>query len=201
MVAEPFPRTRQSLLRQKAGINAERHGRYGNVENHCAVQYIGLSMNDPLAAGPSSAEDHFLSEETTMTIYEEATRTSKNALDGTLQSFAVVAKGLQQIASETSEFGKRSYEHQMTMLEQLLQARSVDKSLELQNDFAKSIYQSWVSQATKLSEIYADMAREAYKPLEQAALGTDGRGVEYTRETSQATVKAAKAAVDKPAAA
>ncbi|UIJ73781.1 phasin family protein [Aurantimonas sp. HBX-1] len=136
-----------------------------------------------------------------MTIYEEATRTSKNALDGTLQSFAVVAKGLQQIASETSEFGKRSYEHQMTMLEQLLQARSVDKSLELQNDFAKSIYQSWVSQATKLSEIYADMAREAYKPLEQAALGTYGRGVEYTRETSQATVKAAKAAVDKPAAA
>ncbi|MBB4001460.1 phasin family protein [Aurantimonas endophytica] len=127
-----------------------------------------------------------------MNIYEDATRTSRSVADSALQSFTVVSRGLQQLATETSEFGKRSYEHQMTMLEKLLQARSMDKTLELQNDFAKSIYQSWVSQATKLGEIYADMSREAYKPFEQIALGSYGGGVEYTRETPQAPAKTAK---------
>ncbi|NDV88113.1 phasin family protein [Aurantimonas aggregata] len=128
-----------------------------------------------------------------MTSYEDATRTSKSAVDSTLDSLTVVTKGLQQIATETSEFGKRSYEHQMAMLEKLLQARSMDKTFELQGDFAKSIYQSWVSQTTKFGEIYADMAREACKPLEQIALGSYGRGVEYTRENSETAAKVAKA--------
>lgn len=195
MVAEPFRHARQSSVAQKAGINTETGPQsLAHVEIHCAVQYISDRMNDLPVAMTVVGTSNFQPGNAMMTIYEDASRTGSNAVDSTLRSFTVVTKGLQQIATETSEFGKRSYEHQMTMFEKLLQAKSMDKTLELQNDFAKSIYQSWVSQATKLGEIYADMAREAYKPFEQAALGSYGRGVEYTRETTQAAAKPAKAA-------
>jgi hypothetical protein len=36
----------------------------------------------------------------------------------------------------------------------------------VQTDYAKSSYESFVAEATKLGELYADLAREAYKPFE-----------------------------------
>ncbi|TXL69006.1 phasin family protein, partial [Pantoea vagans] len=37
---------------------------------------------------------------------------------------------------------------------------------ELQTSFVKSSYESFVSEATKLGEMYADLAKSAYKPYE-----------------------------------
>ena len=36
----------------------------------------------------------------------------------------------------------------------------------MQSDYAKSAYETFVAEATKLSELYADLAKEAYKPFE-----------------------------------
>ncbi|RPJ53363.1 MAG: phasin family protein [Acidobacteria bacterium] len=40
--------------------------------------------------------------------------------------------------------------------------------LEIQSQYAKKAYDTWVAEASKLSEMYAGMARNAYKPVEQA---------------------------------
>jgi len=36
----------------------------------------------------------------------------------------------------------------------------------VQSDYVKSSYESFVAEATKLGELYADLAREVYKPFE-----------------------------------
>ncbi len=38
--------------------------------------------------------------------------------------------------------------------------------MEIQADYAKTAYEGFVAQATKISELYADLAKETYKPFE-----------------------------------
>ena len=47
-----------------------------------------------------------------------------------------------------------------------LVAKSVEKAIELQQGYFKSAYESFVAQATKIGGLYADLAKETYKPLE-----------------------------------
>ncbi|KQT48734.1 hypothetical protein ASG43_07685 [Aureimonas sp. Leaf454] len=118
-----------------------------------------------------------------MSSFETAGMISKDTLDTTMKSFSAVTKGLQQVASETTEFTKTSYEKSAKMMEQMLQMRSLDKVVEVQTDFAKSAYQAWVSQATKIGEIYSDMARESYKPFETAIAAVAAKSGEAFRKT------------------
>lgn len=104
-----------------------------------------------------------------MNAYEDATTIGKDALDGAAKSFSVLTSGFQKIAAETSEFTKRSYEESAEVLDQLTRSKSLDRIMELQSDFAKAACQSWMSQATRMGDLCAEIAKEACKPLEGVA--------------------------------
>ncbi len=38
--------------------------------------------------------------------------------------------------------------------------------MEVQSEYLKSSYEDFVAQSTKLGELYADLAKQAYKPFE-----------------------------------
>jgi hypothetical protein len=38
--------------------------------------------------------------------------------------------------------------------------------MEVQNEYLRSSYQDFVTQSTKLTELYSELAKEAYKPFE-----------------------------------
>ena len=54
-------------------------------------------------------------------------------------------------------------------MEKLFGAKSLDKAIEIQTDYAKTAYEGFVAQATKIGELYSDLAKEAYKPFEAFA--------------------------------
>jgi hypothetical protein len=87
-------------------------------------------------------------------------------LDNSLKGFATFSKGLQAIAVETTEYTKKSFEAGSAALEKLYAAKSLESALEVQNAYAKSAYEAFVAQATKVSEMYADLAKDLYQPLE-----------------------------------
>ena len=130
-----------------------------------------------------------------MNMYEDASKMTKEAMDNALRSMSAVTKGFQQIAAETSEFSKRSCEQQTAMIEQLMQTRTLDKSLELQSEYARTAYQNWVGQTTRMGELYADIAKEAYRPFERVVMEADG----VASRAAQKTQKAAEAAEKKAA--
>ncbi|MEN3791203.1 phasin family protein [Fulvimarina sp. MAC3] len=121
---------------------------------------------------------------------------TKEAMDNSLKSFAAVTKGFQQMAAETTDFTKRSYEQQASFFEELMQAKTLDKTIEIQTEYAKTAYQDFVAQATKLGEIYSDTAKEAYKPLE----ATTSNAVATSKDVAEKTVKKAEATAEKAAA-
>ena len=98
--------------------------------------------------------------------FEDAGKIGKEFVDNGLKSFASLSKGVQAIAVEATEYTKKSFEAGSAALEKLSGARTLEKAFEIQTDYAKQAYESFVAQATKLSELYAEVAKDAYKPFE-----------------------------------
>ncbi|MGE0847898.1 MAG: phasin family protein [Flavobacteriaceae bacterium] len=51
-------------------------------------------------------------------------------------------------------------------------AKSFDKAVEVQTDYAKAAYEDFVGQATKINEMIVGMAKDVYKPFETAVAKT-----------------------------
>jgi hypothetical protein len=97
---------------------------------------------------------------------EEMQKFGKDNVDATLKSFGALSKASQAIATEVADYSKKSFEVGTKVLEKLFGAKSFDKAIEIQADYAKSAYEGFVAQATKIGELYADLAKETYKPFE-----------------------------------
>jgi phasin family protein len=92
----------------------------------------------------------------------------KEALDNGIRAFAAFSKGAQAIAVETSDYTKKAVEDGASAWQHLLSAKSPEKAIEIQSTYAKASYDTFVAQATRLSGLYADLAKDACKPFEDA---------------------------------
>ena len=103
---------------------------------------------------------------------EEFQRASKDGFDASVRSFGEVSKGFQAIGATIVDYTKKSFEDGTRAFEQLVGAKSFEQVWEIQSQYAKKAFDSYVAQASKLSEMYVDVARSAYQPVEQAAAKT-----------------------------
>jgi len=97
---------------------------------------------------------------------EDMQKLGKDNVDATLKSYGALSKGFQAIAVEMADYSKKIFEDGSAAAEKLVGAKSLDKAIEVQSDYVKAAYESFVSQSAKLGELYAGLAQEAYKPFE-----------------------------------
>jgi hypothetical protein len=100
--------------------------------------------------------------------FEDFQKISKSNAELALKNFNQVSKSLQTIAVEVADFQKKSFEQGTAALEKLLASRSLDGVIQTQTDYLKSAYEGMVAQSKKIGELYADLAKETYKPVEAA---------------------------------
>jgi len=98
--------------------------------------------------------------------FDDMQKYGKEHVDSTMKAWGHVSKGVQAIAAETADYSKKSFEEGSAALEKLLGAKSLEKAIEIQTAYAKTAYEGFVAQATKLGELYADLAKESYRPFE-----------------------------------
>lgn len=101
-----------------------------------------------------------------LTNFDDLQKVGKENVDATLKAFGATSKGFQAIAAEVTNYSRKSFEEGSAVMEKLLGAKTFEKAIEIQNDYVKSAYEGFVTEATKLGELYTDLAREAYKPFE-----------------------------------
>lgn len=97
---------------------------------------------------------------------DELQQIGKENMDATMKSFGAVSKGVQAIATEAVDYSKKSFEDSAQAFEKLIGAKSIEKVIEVQNGYFKSAYEGFVAEAAKFGELYADLAKETYKPFE-----------------------------------
>jgi hypothetical protein len=98
--------------------------------------------------------------------FEDLQQVSKENMEVTMKSAESMSKGAQAIATEVADYSKKAFEDGSAMLEKLFGVKSLEKAIELQSEFAKTSYEGFVAKATKIGELYADLAKESYKPFE-----------------------------------
>ena len=107
---------------------------------------------------------------------DDMQKIGKDNMDATLKSFGAVSKSVQAIAVEVADYSKKSFEEGTAAMEKLFGAKTIEKAIEVQSDYVKSTYEGFVAEATKLGELYADLAKESYKPFESyLAKATSGK--------------------------
>jgi hypothetical protein len=103
---------------------------------------------------------------------EEFQRASKDGFDASVRSLGEVSKGFQAIAATVADYSKKSFEDGTRAFEQMIGAKSFEQVWEIQCQYAKKAFDAYVAQASKVREMYVDLARSAYQPVEQAAART-----------------------------
>jgi hypothetical protein len=98
--------------------------------------------------------------------YDEFHKFGKEQLEATTAATTSLAKGIQTIAAETTDYSKKSIAMNSAYLEKLLGAKSLDDAVQAQSEYAKSAYEGFAAQATKISELYANLAKVVFKPFE-----------------------------------
>ena len=98
--------------------------------------------------------------------FDEMQKLGQESANAATTSFGVVSKGVQAIATEVADYSKKSFEEGTQAFEQLLGTKSVEKTMELQQVYFKNAYEGFVTQATKIGALYADLVKETYKPFE-----------------------------------
>ncbi|MEP9388123.1 phasin family protein [Mesorhizobium sp. KR9-304] len=98
--------------------------------------------------------------------FEDAGKYGKEFLDSGLESFNAVTRDAQAMSGEASNYAKKVFETGAEAVDKLLSAKSIEKVVEIQTAYAKQAYEGFVAEATRLGALYADMAKDAYKPFE-----------------------------------
>ena len=90
----------------------------------------------------------------------------KEQFESVVASATNAQNGLSAIATAYGDYAKKAYEDTKFFAEKLSGVKSLEKAIEVQTDFVKTSYEGFVARSGKFSTLYADLARETYKPFE-----------------------------------
>ena len=101
-----------------------------------------------------------------MNNVEQIQQATKDIGDAATASAHTFANSLQTIASAHADFTKKLMQHGSEFISQLTSVKEPAKLMELQSEYAKNAYETFVAESKKISELYAELFKHMTKPLE-----------------------------------
>ena len=102
---------------------------------------------------------------------EDFQKLGQSNMETTIKLLGEWSKGWQSIAAEMSDYTKKSFEEGTAAFEKLMSAKSLEQAVEIQAGYAKRAYDGYMHQVSKIGGLYAELAKEAYRPVEKALQG------------------------------
>ena len=87
-------------------------------------------------------------------------------MEATTEALGALSRTAQAISSEMANYSKRSFENSTKAVEKMFGVKSLDEAIEVQSEYAKSIFEEYTAQLKKLGQLYANLAKEALKRFE-----------------------------------
>jgi hypothetical protein len=101
-----------------------------------------------------------------MVKVEDIQQYGKEQFETAVTSATNLQNGIHAIASAYGDYAKKSFDDTKSFVEKLSGAKSLDKAIEVQTDFARSAYDTFVTEAQKIAGLYGDLAKQSFKPVE-----------------------------------
>jgi phasin family protein len=89
----------------------------------------------------------------------------KETADAVTKSATVAGKGIESINSEIYSYSKQSVEDAVSATKAVMGSKSVHEAFEFQSDFAKSAFEAYVAEMSKISELATATTKDFYAPF------------------------------------
>jgi len=96
---------------------------------------------------------------------EGLTTFGQENVDAIVKSSEIAAKAAEGIGTEISAYSKKAFEDGVAAAQDFAAAKTVTELFEKQTAYAQSAFEGFVSQATKMNEIYVAAAKDIAAPL------------------------------------
>ena len=103
--------------------------------------------------------------EKTLKGYEAFLGYGKETAEAVTKSATVAGKGIESINSEIYSYSKQSIEDAVAATKAVMGSKSVHEAFEFQTDFAKSAFEAYVAEVSKISELATAATKDAYAPF------------------------------------
>ena len=98
--------------------------------------------------------------------YDQFLGYGKDTVAAYVKSANAAGKGAETFHNELYSFSKQSIEDSIAAAKAVLGSKSVHEAFELQTDFAKTAFDAYVGELTKLSELVVSTTRQTMEPLQ-----------------------------------
>jgi phasin family protein len=113
---------------------------------------------------PKGFDQYFAQAQTTKTL-EDITKFSKENVDALVTASTLYAKGFENVGKAWYALTQETVEASAAVAKALLGAKTLKEAVDLQTDFAKTTFDKYVAESTKLSELTIKVANEALEPI------------------------------------
>src|SRR6187200_1163385 len=97
--------------------------------------------------------------------FEGLTAFGQENVDALVKSSEIAAKAAEGIGTEVAAFSKKSFEDGVAAAQDFASAKTLTELFEKQTSYAQTAFEGFVSQATKMNEIYVAAAKDITAPL------------------------------------
>jgi len=98
--------------------------------------------------------------------YDQVLGFGKENVEAYLRAANAAGKGVETLQNEVYLFSKQSVEETLAVTKAVLSAKSVHEAFEIQSDFAKSAFETYVGQINRVNEIFLSATKEAFEPIQ-----------------------------------
>jgi phasin family protein len=99
-----------------------------------------------------------------MSNVEQVQQQAREQGDAAMASANHVAASVQAITAAYSEYTRKAFQDGTEFMTKLASLKTPSDVMALQGEYAKTAYEEFVAEAKKISGLYADLAKQAYKP-------------------------------------
>ncbi len=92
---------------------------------------------------------------------------SKKNLEAVVASVTAATKGVETLGAHAMAFSKKAMEDQVAAAKTLSAAKSVQEVVELQTSFAKTAFEAYVAEMSKMAEMVSASVKDSVSPLNE----------------------------------
>ncbi|MGB3867643.1 MAG: phasin family protein [Xanthobacteraceae bacterium] len=101
-----------------------------------------------------------------MAKVEDLQQYGKDQFEAAVSAANGVQQTLQAIVTAFGDYSKKSFEDGNAFFEKLAASKSFDKALEVQSEYIKTSFETFVAESQKIGGLYVELAKQSFKPLE-----------------------------------
>ena len=115
-------------------------------------------------ASSQAMREHY---DRSLAAMSEMSSFGKQNVEAMIASASAAQRGFETLSQRAAAFTKLAVENHMAAAKSLMTSKSVQEFVEKQTEYARSSFDAYVAELNSLSDVVADVAKEAMQPLNE----------------------------------